>query len=203
MVYKNKMVDLKIITAAKEEFLMYGYNKASLRNIANKAGITTGSLYTRYKSKDDLFESLIIRDFKELDKSLEAVNNLYYESRKEKDVNKFLDAIKWEQELYLETIFNHHDDCVLLMCKSEGSMIGKKTKKEINNRIKESIDFFKSVSKHEIDYDAIGFIMYQQVNFFISILEKNYDRKKTLSVIESLKPFVAAGWEKMFLQLMY
>ena len=44
-----------LIEAAKKEFLEKGYNKASLRTICNKAGMTTGALYFFFDNKEDLY----------------------------------------------------------------------------------------------------------------------------------------------------
>ena len=41
-----------LIEAAKKEFLEKGYNKASLRNICAKAGMTTGALYFFFDNKE-------------------------------------------------------------------------------------------------------------------------------------------------------
>ena len=51
MAIRNFELDKKIINAANKEFLKEGFKKASLRRIAQTAGITTGALYTRYKNK--------------------------------------------------------------------------------------------------------------------------------------------------------
>lgn len=59
MAIRNFELDKKIINAANKEFLKEGFTKASLRRIAQKAGITTGALYTRYKNKNELFCSLV------------------------------------------------------------------------------------------------------------------------------------------------
>jgi len=48
-----------ILTAATEEFSAYGFAKASLRHICAKAGVTTGALYSYFKDKDELFETVI------------------------------------------------------------------------------------------------------------------------------------------------
>ena len=52
-----------IVQAAYSEFLTYGFQKASLHKIADKAGVATGAIYTRYKNKDALFGSLLFRIF--------------------------------------------------------------------------------------------------------------------------------------------
>ena len=59
MANRNHSLDDGIIQAAYSEFLAYGFQKASLHKIAEKAGVTTGAIYTRYKNKDALFASLL------------------------------------------------------------------------------------------------------------------------------------------------
>ena len=55
MTNRDHSMDDGIIQAAYSEFLAYGFQKASLHKIAEKAGVTTGAIYTRYKNKDALF----------------------------------------------------------------------------------------------------------------------------------------------------
>ena len=62
MANRDHSLDDGIIQAAYAEFLAYGFQKASLHKIAEKAGVTTGAIYTRYKNKDALFVSLL-QDF--------------------------------------------------------------------------------------------------------------------------------------------
>ena len=58
MALRDHSLDDKI-TAAMEEFSSKGYAGASLRKIAEKAGVTVGAIRTRYPSKDELFASLV------------------------------------------------------------------------------------------------------------------------------------------------
>lgn len=50
-----------LIDCGREEFLKHGYEKASLRAICDRAGVTTGALYFLFKNKADLFDT-IVRD---------------------------------------------------------------------------------------------------------------------------------------------
>ena len=52
MANRNHELDKPIIEAAKIEFLQNGFQAASIGNIAKRAGVTTGAIYTRYKGKD-------------------------------------------------------------------------------------------------------------------------------------------------------
>ena len=75
MANRDHSLDDGIIQAAYSEFLAYGFQKASLHKIAEKAGVTTGAIYTRYKNKDALFASLL-QDF------FETMQVLFTPSRK-------------------------------------------------------------------------------------------------------------------------
>lgn len=48
-----------ILESAKVEFLKKGFREASLRNIVEHAGVTTGSFYWYFKSKEELFETVV------------------------------------------------------------------------------------------------------------------------------------------------
>lgn len=78
MANTDHSLDDKIIRAAYSEFLAYGFCKASLHKISEKAGVTTGAIYTRYKNKDALFVALL-QDFFEAMKVMFAPVEKEYE----------------------------------------------------------------------------------------------------------------------------
>ncbi len=49
----------KLLECAKEEFLLNGYENASLRVIAEKAGSSKGAIYIRYPDKESLYRALV------------------------------------------------------------------------------------------------------------------------------------------------
>ena len=51
----------KLLACAQEEFLVRGYDGASLRAIAEKAGYTKGAIYIRYPDKESLYRALVER----------------------------------------------------------------------------------------------------------------------------------------------
>ncbi|MBN1532822.1 MAG: TetR/AcrR family transcriptional regulator [Spirochaetes bacterium] len=57
----------RIFQAAITEFASNGFNGANINTIADNAGISIGSLYKYFSSKDDLFLSIINRGYKLLD----------------------------------------------------------------------------------------------------------------------------------------
>ncbi len=66
----------KIIEAAVNEFSLREYGKASMRTIAKAAGISVSNTYNYYKSKDELFESIVQPVY-------EQVKNIFRQSLQE------------------------------------------------------------------------------------------------------------------------
>jgi len=63
-----------LINIALREFVKHGYDKITLENIAQKAGVTRGAIYWHFKNKSDLMESLIKQKDYE---SLEIMKNIF------------------------------------------------------------------------------------------------------------------------------
>lgn len=70
-----------LIKNATEEFLEYGFTKASLRRIAGSSGVSTNSIYTRFKDKEGLFKAIV-------DDAAAGLMNIYLEKvfKKQKKV---------------------------------------------------------------------------------------------------------------------
>lgn len=103
---------VKLIEAAKEEFLENGYEKASLRNICKKAGVTTGALYFFYKNKEDLFVSIV---------GEKAERLLYYVKRQtEAEISGSGKKNEFQRELNLYMCENK-EEVRILLDKSKGT----------------------------------------------------------------------------------
>lgn len=59
MASRIKGFDEAILHHAKTEFLEKGFEEASLRTIAQNAGVSTSTIYTRYLDKEGLFRALV------------------------------------------------------------------------------------------------------------------------------------------------
>ena len=90
MANKNHELDKPIIEAAKQEFLKNGFQETSINIIAQKAGVTTGAIYTRYKGKDELFGSLMEDFFKSINDTRLKNKSSYMNYYTDKNFNNFI-----------------------------------------------------------------------------------------------------------------
>lgn len=72
----NKDRETRILNAASELIVHYGYDKTTVSDIAKEAGISKGAIYLHFDSKDELFEALLIRELTEYsERWLELLEN--------------------------------------------------------------------------------------------------------------------------------
>ena len=58
----NKAREQRILDAAAQLFVRYGYDKTPVSDIAHEAGVSQGAIYLHFESKDALFEALLMRE---------------------------------------------------------------------------------------------------------------------------------------------
>ena len=66
----KKELRYEILAAASIEFYKDGYEKTSVRAIANRAGMTVGNIYRYFENKRDIFDSIIMPIIELFDKML-------------------------------------------------------------------------------------------------------------------------------------
>ena len=123
MANRDHSLDDGIIQAAYSEFLAYGFQKASLHKIAEKAGVTTGAIYTRYKNKDALFASLLQDFFETMQVLFAPIAEEYEKAKCSAQPDGILRAINAEEQVYFQLLTEHCNDCTLFFCRS-GSKSG-------------------------------------------------------------------------------
>ncbi|MGB4984403.1 MAG: TetR/AcrR family transcriptional regulator [Erysipelotrichaceae bacterium] len=76
-----------IIKAARNHFVLYGVEKAKMREIAIDANMTVGNLYRYYESKEALLQAVVLPCMDDLDKLIEKISeNKLSLSKEVKDV---------------------------------------------------------------------------------------------------------------------
>ena len=56
----------RLLDAAAELIARYGYDKTTINDIAARAGVAKGTVYLHWTSKEELFETLLMREMKRL-----------------------------------------------------------------------------------------------------------------------------------------
>ena len=104
---KSKETKERIYRALKKILGTQGYEQLSLKNICKEAGVSNGSFYHHFKSKDDLLSYYIEEQPKINPDVLEVPVNI--ESAKETIVYVYLNYVKYCNELGVEFLSSYYD----------------------------------------------------------------------------------------------
>lgn len=200
MATKDHSLDDKIVSAARKEFMEYGFQKASINRIAKRAGVTTGAIYTRYDGKDNLFCSLVSEALEEISAAAEPLRELYYKAMATRKADDFLYAMRQEQELYLDLIFQYYDAATLLFCKSEGSSLSARLARIIEAKGSETAAFFQSIARQPVSANGIKTVIAATFDCYRLILSHGYNREEAAICMRTVEMFFETGWKQLFEQ---
>ncbi len=109
---------LRIMAAAREEFMERGFEQASMRRIGERCGMTAAGIYRHCRDKADLFDQLVAPAIARLDDWLKA--HVYrYVNAVQGD-----GAVRWndsEIDMMREVVYPHMDDYRLLLTAARGT----------------------------------------------------------------------------------
>ena len=193
MANKNHDLDEKIIQSAIQEFTIYGFKNASLRKIAANANVTIGAIYTRYKTKDDLFCSLLQPLLTKIETAFQIIKKNYQDNV----FKNFSFSIQKEYEIILDLLFDEYSYAYLLLCKSQGSRLEHFFDDIIERKIKETKYFFEQMHIHGINPFVLKWLITSQFQLYFQIFKEGYDRAVAKSIIHDVMIYHQAGWEKL------
>lgn len=202
MALRDHSLDEKVINSAFREFLDKGYHNASLRKIAENAGVTVGAIQTRYPTKDQLFCSLLIPFTQEIEKVFQSLKTEYFAIDTQKDLVLSLKAsMQEETDQILRLIFTHYEEARLLLCLSEGSSMEHYFDRLVSAKVEESVLFFQGQDDVKIDRNIMELLTASQFECYRQILRKGYDMETAKKCMEAAAVYSFGGWS-LLLQTM-
>ena len=198
MALRDHSLDDKITEAAWKEFSEKGYMGASLRKIAENAGVTVGAIQTRYKSKDDLFASLLAPLLNDIEATFRSVKSDYFSGMGTELLTQLKISMQHESKAILHLIFAHYEEAVLLFYRSAGSSVEHYFDMVVKNKIEESISFFHSAGYIGVDEKLLGLLISMQFDSYRRIVADCPDRQSAEACMNSLMAYHYGGWVALF-----
>ena len=109
---------IKIMAAAKAEFMEVGFDKASMRSIADRCGMTAAGIYRHCKDKEDLFDQIVSPAVERINAWIDAHVARYVDAVNQDDHMQWRDS---EIDMMRELIYPNMEEYHLLLAKSQGS----------------------------------------------------------------------------------
>lgn len=189
----------KVMEAAREEFLENGYEKASMRSIADRCGMTAAGIYRHCRDKEDLFEQLVSP----------AVNNL--KSWTEGHVSRYSQSMQAEEkagwqdsmvDMIREVVYPHMEDYHLLLVKSQGSKYGNylhDMTEKIQQRFWNYLPCIRSMGYPvwDISEKELHLLMTAYITALFEPVIHNYSLEEALTCLNTVEAFFLPGWKKL------
>lgn len=198
MARRDPSLDDKITAAAMEEFSEKGYMGASLRKIAEKAGVTVGAIQIRYPSKDALFAALLKPLLDEIEAVFRQVRADYYAGGGADLLTALKASMRRESEIILQLIFSHYPQASLLLYRSAGSSLESYFDGLVQRKIEESVQFFRSAGFTGVDQQLLGLLISAQFDSYRRIVAECRDRQAAERCMHTLMTYHFGGWTALF-----
>lgn len=192
----------KIMDAGKAEFLEKGFLGASLRNIAKCANVTTGAFYGYFKSKEELFETLVgeyaEKAMEMFIKAQDDFANLPPDEQPSEMGKISSDCM----EEIVEYMYSHFDEFKLILFRSEGTrfagFIDKMVEIEVEGTFK-FIEVLKSQNRHvkEVSAEFIHIIASGMFTAYFEFIDHDMPKKEAKAYVADLKTFYMEGWRSV------
>lgn len=203
MASRVECFDKKILACAKEEFLEKGYTEASIRTIAQNAGVSTSTIYTRYSDKEGLFRFLVepaANGLKELlQQSLSSFSSLTEREQSE----KFMEYSNRGFEAVIAYIYEYFSEFKLLITGSPGNYYQEFLEKLVELDTDCTKKFLMQVGNKSLIKSQItdGFLHVVSSAFYSGIFEvviHDMPIEEARSYINELRAFYGNGWKEYY-----
>lgn len=201
MAKKNPGFDEAIRKSAFDEFMEKGFSEATMRGIAERAGLTTGALYTRYQDKDALFCSLFEDVWKKAEDAFDTLEPVYEMLGTNISISDFMEACTRESSLILDLIYEYYDCFILLFLKSAGSSAESWFQEIQKRKFDTSIAFFQ-MKGIQVNETVVLLLMEQQWNLYVQIVKSGMSKEEAINCMKEVMLFYERGWEGLFRKLM-
>lgn len=192
----------KILEAAKAEFMERGFADASMRTIAERAGFTTGMLYSRFSDKSEIFRELVEAPADELYNYFMTVQDEFANFPPEYQRSEMHSYVDRKIEHLVDIIYDNFDAFKLIICKSGGTRYEYYVDKMIDVETQSTfrfIDAVKSVGYKIINIrkDLAHMLASAMFNGMFEVVMHDLSREDARQYILKLQEFFNAGWDKL------
>ena len=190
---------IQVMTAVKEEFLEKGYEAASVRSIAARAGMSAAGLYRHYPNKEAMFEDLVQPLIREMDEWVYRHKKKAYERVQQGEEGK--------QELFGESMTDLIRDVVypqkeifqMLLCGASGSKYESFINDYVEVQQQDMIEAFAYMKEHgyameEISQEELHMLLSAYTTAIFEPIIHNYTEEQMNHCLNTVNRFFMPGW---------
>lgn len=191
---------IKIIAAAKAEFMEMGFDKSSMRSIAERCGMTAAGIYRHCVDKADLFDQIVAPAVDRINAWLDAhvaryVDAVHHEKR-----------IQWrdsEIDMMREIIYPNMEEYHLLLAKSQGSKYEHFLHDLAEGQQAQLLQYMpmlkaQGYAVRDITPKELHLLLSAYTTALFEPVIHNYSVEEALRCLTTVEAFFVPGWKQLF-----
>lgn len=189
-----------VLTCARKEFLKKGFQDASLRIIAQEAGTSTGSIYTRFGDKEGLFKAIVepvAAEMKQMFIDIQETFHSFDADTQRKEMGKFsADGM----EGIIDFIYDNFDTFRLLLDSAYGTLYQNFVNDLVDIEVQYTYKYLQvtsseSVASGQLTKDLMHIVVTAYMNGLFEVVHHGMNRETAHRYINMLNQYHQAGFK--------
>lgn len=193
---------IQVMAAIKEEFLEKGYEGASVRSIAARAGMSAAGLYRHYPNKEAMFEDLVQPLIQEMDAWMRHHKEQSYERMQQGEEGK--ESLLGESmiDLIRKVVYPQRDVFRVLLCGAAGSRYEDFMHRYVEAQQKDMMQALGYMRAHgypvqEISKEELHMLLSAYTTAIFEPVIHNYPEEKMNHCLDTAGRFFMPGWKEI------
>jgi Transcriptional regulator len=193
----------KVYEYAKKEFLSKGFKDASLRVIAQEAGTSTGSIYTRFHNKEGLFHAIVSPVVDELKIKFLDMQESFHQKDPDYQKQNMFQYSGNEADKFVAYIYEHYDVFKLLLECSEGTEFSDFLNQLVEIEMEYTVKYMDVIKDNALKNERVTpeFLHIVTSAYFSGIFEMvrhDMRREDGMLYAKQLREFYYAGFARIY-----
>ena len=192
-----------VLECAKKEFLEKGYKDASLRTIAQEAGTSTSSIYTRFGDKEGLFRAIVEPAAEEMRRMFLEIQENFHQLDDNVQQSEMGQYTSLHQMELLDYIYDHFDEFRLLLDGAEGTQFACFLDELVDIEVDYTYKYMEvigceSVKSGLVTEDFIHIIVTAYFNGMFEVVRHNMSKADAVKYVKLLNRYHMQGFSTVF-----
>ena len=198
---RDKTVNhVKIMAAARNEFMEHGFDKASMRSIAERCSMTAAGIYRHCIDKEDLFDQIVSPAVERINKWIDAHVARYVDAVNQEERLQWRDS---EIDMMREVVYPHVDDYYLILTCASGTKY-ENFLHDLTQAAQEKTSEYlpilreKGAVVREISPTELHLLFSAYVTALFEPVIHRYPPEEAIRCLETVEAFFLPGWKNLF-----
>ncbi|MBR5421515.1 MAG: TetR/AcrR family transcriptional regulator [Lachnospiraceae bacterium] len=187
-----------LLNAAMQEFTEKGYNKASLRTICSRAGVTTGALYFFFENKADLFAAIVDPPITGLRKII--FDHFMEDSARVSEIHSIEDSDMDHKDIsdkLVDHIYDNYESFILVLTASENTVYENIVDEFVKLTERSVPMMISAIPGYTYDGYMAHWMAHISIDAYIQVIKHERDREKARGMLGNIMNYLVKGWVEL------